>query len=409
LRDESGDASAAIGLVPIPVQAGMDVHSVQIAQPYAETGPVKLSLTINTDNGQSPQPVGSAWYVAFKIADANGGHWRGVHMAWNGATPTFETYTPAPNNGGSVDGRFIEDGSTLPADASSSYASPFNKVVIVATLDQLGLSTGDRILGFIAGVSQTAQNMITDTYDVSSFQPNEFGIASNQLCRPNTRPVAHLAASPDAGPSPLAVHFIASATDADTAAPADTIAAYTFDFGDGSPSVRQAGKTIDHTYRGANSYVASVVATDSRGLDSENGTNVVIVVSPPMGADLAIVKSHVGNFSVGQAGTSYTIRVSNAGGAASSGTVTVTDTLPAGLSAGTMTGDGWSCTTKPSPRCTRADALAAGAAYPPITLGVLVGRKAAPNVVNVAQVSGGGDTNTSNNTAQDPTTIDGAH
>src|SRR5205085_8058787 len=58
--------------------------------------------------------------------------------------------------------------------------------------------------------------------------------------------------------------------------------------------------------------------------------------------DLTIAKSHSGNFTQGQSGT-YTITASNSGGAATSGTVTVTDTLPAGLTYSSATGTGWSC------------------------------------------------------------------
>jgi hypothetical protein len=49
--------------------------------------------------------------------------------------------------------------------------------------------------------------------------------------------------------------------------------------------------------------------------------------------------------------------------------VTVTETLPAGLTLVAMTGTGWTCA---SNVCTRSDALAAGASYPAITVTVNV-------------------------------------
>ena len=55
------------------------------------------------------------------------------------------------------------------------------------------------------------------------------------------------------------------------------------------------------------------------------------------GPDLTITKTHAGSFTQGQTGATYTITVSNAGGAPTSGTVTVTDTLPAGLTATGLT------------------------------------------------------------------------
>ena len=54
--------------------------------------------------------------------------------------------------------------------------------------------------------------------------------------------------------------------------------------------------------------------------------------------------------------------------------------------------------------CTRSDALAAGASYPVITLTVNVANNAAASVTNPLRVSGGGQTNTANDTATDPTT-----
>src|SRR5579883_2069856 len=103
--------------------------------------------------------------------------------------------------------------------------------------------------------------------------------------------------------------------------------------------------------------------------------------SPP---DLTITKSHAGHFVQGQAGT-YTITAANGGGTPTSGTVTVVDTLPAGLTATTMSGAGWSCTLS-TLTCTRSDALAAGAAYPAITLTVNVASNAASPVTNVATI-----------------------
>ena len=56
-------------------------------------------------------------------------------------------------------------------------------------------------------------------------------------------------------------------------------------------------------------------------------------------------------------------------------------------------------------QCERADALAAGASYPTITITVNVPATALPSVTNTANVSGGDDVNAANNTAADVTTI----
>jgi len=128
------------------------------------------------------------------------------------------------------------------------------------------------------------------------------------------------------------------------------------------------------------------------------------ITTPSTAPDLTISKSHTGNFIQGQTGATYTITVSNGGSASTTGTVTVTDTVPSDLTATSITGTGWACT-QPAGPCTRSNALAAGSSYPTLTLTVNVAGNAPSSVTNTATVSGGGETNTSNNTANDPTTI----
>ncbi len=123
--------------------------------------------------------------------------------------------------------------------------------------------------------------------------------------------------------------------------------------------------------------------------------------------DLRIVKSHTGSFSAGQIGALYSISVDNLGVSPSSGTVTVTDILPAGLTASSIIGGcGWSCTLG-TLTCTRSDALAGGTAYPSITLVVNVSPTAPASVINTATVSGGGDSDATNNASADTTIITG--
>jgi PKD repeat protein len=292
LTDAQGDTSAAIGIITTPAPPGADLKSFQIAQPYAEDGVIKLVFTINTwDNGQSPQPTGSAWYVAMKIPDPGGNtfHYRGVHMAWyptSPTTPTFESYTPAPNTSGGVDGRFVTPGSQRPAEATSAYAPPYNKVVIVVKASDLGLNPGDTIAGFVSGVSQSTDpglnigvgaTALFDQMPDSLAFTGSYTVNNNDFCRPNAAPTAVLTATPTSGNAPLTVNFDGSGSyDPD---PGDTIASYTFSFGDGSPAVTQSAPTIAHTYNAAGNYAARLTVTDSRGLASTNTAQVIITVT----------------------------------------------------------------------------------------------------------------------------------
>jgi len=127
-----------------------------------------------------------------------------------------------------------------------------------------------------------------------------------------------------------------------------------------------------------------------------------MVVNPV--PDLTITKSHSGSFGQSQVGATYTITVGNTGIGPTVGTVTVVDTLPAGLTATAISGTGWTCTLG-TLTCTRSDALAVSGNYPAITVTVTVAGNAAASVTNKATVSGGSETNTANDTANDPTTI----
>ncbi len=120
--------------------------------------------------------------------------------------------------------------------------------------------------------------------------------------------------------------------------------------------------------------------------------------------DLTIAKSHTGNFTQGQVGAQYTVTVTNVGPGPTSASVTVTDTIPAGLTATAIGGTGWTCNVG-TLSCTRLDALGAGSSYPAITLTVNVASNASSPLTNAVSVSVAGDTNPDNNSTSDPTTI----
>jgi uncharacterized repeat protein (TIGR01451 family) len=124
------------------------------------------------------------------------------------------------------------------------------------------------------------------------------------------------------------------------------------------------------------------------------------------GPDMTLAKAHAGNLKQGQAGAVYTLTATNTGNRTGTGTVSVTDALPAGLTATAISGTGWNCDLA-TLTCTRADDLGAGAAYPSIAVTVAVAGDAPGSVVNTATVSRVGENN-ANGGASDLTTIDPA-
>jgi sugar lactone lactonase YvrE len=114
--------------------------------------------------------------------------------------------------------------------------------------------------------------------------------------------------------------------------------------------------------------------------------SLTFTVSPP--PSLSIAKTHAGNFTQGQSGAAFLVTVSNAAGTgATSGTVTVTENVPPGLTLLSMSGVGWTCA---GASCTRADALPGGSSYPPITVRVAVSAAATSPQINAVSVFGGG-------------------
>jgi uncharacterized repeat protein (TIGR01451 family) len=164
--------------------------------------------------------------------------------------------------------------------------------------------------------------------------------------------------------------------------------------------------TVSPTATGNVSNTASVAVptgvTDPNTANNSS-TDTDTIVAP----DLTITKSHTGNFTQGSTGT-YTITARNSGNAPTTGTVTVSDTLPTGLTPTAASGTGWTCTISgQTVTCTRSDALAAGASYAAISLNVKVATNAPASLTNIANISGGSQTNTTNDSASDPTTING--
>ncbi|HYL69267.1 MAG TPA: hypothetical protein VEX69_08875 [Candidatus Limnocylindria bacterium] len=136
--------------------------------------------------------------------------------------------------------------------------------------------------------------------------------------------------------------------------------------------------------------ITNTVSISGGGAPGATGSDTVTVTGAPVPA-WTITKMHTGTFQQGGTG-SYTISVKNSGTASTNGTVvTVSDTMPTGLTVGTATGTGWNCSTTPtSITCTQTTVLTAGSSYQPITLTVVIATNAPATITNTVSISGGG-------------------
>lgn len=274
LTDPTGDSLTGT--------AGTDLKSLEVSQPYRTDGSLKLRFQLDTDPGMNPQAPGSYWYVSFK--DPNGTV-HGVRMWFdpsNPTVPTFESYVAAPNASGAIDGRFVQSGSEKPADPSSSYDPTHGTIVIVASAADLGLAPGDTINGFNAASVQAVDTPAGGVAEPIDSMPDGLGyqgsftLQTNDACFPDTPPTASLVATQPSKDAPSAVSFNGSASSDPDAG--DSIAAYRFNFGDGSPAVTQSTPTINHTYTKAGEYRATLTVQDTHGKWSTNTASVVIEV-----------------------------------------------------------------------------------------------------------------------------------
>jgi exo-1,4-beta-D-glucosaminidase len=155
----------------------------------------------------------------------------------------------------------------------------------------------------------------------------------------------------------------------------------------------------------------------SGGGDAVSAASVSAAATTGQAADLNAASSHPGDFAQGDSADTYSLSVANVkgpnstAGGPSLGLVSLTDTLPWGLTATSMSGTGWTCKVA-ALTCYRGDALAVGASYPPVTLTVSAAADAPASVTNSVTVSGGGMTAGANSstasdgqTGTDPTTI----
>lgn len=162
------------------------------------------------------------------------------------------------------------------------------------------------------------------------------------------------------------------------------------------------GAVTTHTYTVAmafmaNPNVAALACTGSTGNGAFNtaslaGTSLESSNCGPLpGIPNLAIAEPASPWVYGRADAKYTLTVTNAGNASTSGTMTVVDTLPAGVTSKTGVYGNWSCTISgQTVTCTSSTALAALGSSS-FDLPVTIANSTAPSITNQASVGGGGD------------------
>jgi PKD repeat protein len=260
-----------------------DIQFVSIAELYNPASSAnKLYFTLKVNNlTPVPQPS-SRWTIFFTRTSAGGNstEWF-VSMVTDDSsspgTPVFRYGHTSTGTGGirtlNTDG--VADAGTASPDGTIviQISHPTKTSTAATALDFPPLVTGESLANINALTQQTVGVLLATTDSSGS---GGYTLIGNTACQPNTAPVAALSATPTNGFTPLTVNFDGSvSSDADSG---DTIASYTFNFGDGSPAVTQSSPAISHIYTTAGEFAARLSVTDSRGFISSNVAQTIISV-----------------------------------------------------------------------------------------------------------------------------------
>ncbi|HJR27000.1 MAG TPA: PKD domain-containing protein, partial [Acidimicrobiales bacterium] len=365
IRDEVFDAGSAdeqvVANVTVQANGGFTVNSLSFPPIPPIDGPlgdVNISIEFHEGSG-NVNPLNGAMTLGFRITI----HADGGGVGSNCRIPNIQINSSTAASGGvpynHANGRVtLADHTFSVPEATGCSTFPVN--VNDEINDELGLP------------SPSGQNHAVFS---GFFTP----ILNRAL-------VASFSATPQAGPAPLEVAFDASST-----FHTRPITSYQWDFdGNGTFDQSTASPTTSTTYTTAGTRTVRLRVTDADGDIAE--TTRQVVVGPPA-PDVVIEKTGDPNVIVGDT-TDFTIQVDNVGGAATSGTTTVTDTLPGGLSFDSASGTGWSCgATGPVVTCTSTEVVPAfTGSFPDLTItAVADGTTADVTVTNTAAVTTDGE------------------
>jgi PKD repeat protein len=283
-------------------QTAHDITSVSIAEPIsdANTGAADdIIFTIKVVD-LSVVPPDWRWSVRFNVPGYNPpdapviGEQEDWFVSMISTDPTNPRFTLGSTGVPQNAARFFTTIADLPTGPNASNYKADGTITLVLPKELLRskalcaaecapLSTNQAINITLGSVRFSPPSEIPGTGGTNETIPDTTGAASYQLrpaslCLPNTAPLARLSQDVTSGPVELTVHFDASdSSDPDTI---DSIASYTFNFGDGNDDVVQTSPTISHTFTKPGLYAVRLVVTDSRGKVSSNTDLKFVEVTP---------------------------------------------------------------------------------------------------------------------------------
>jgi hypothetical protein len=272
--DTNADGSDNDGGANTPPDPRVNIRQLYVAEPALPGGANQLIFTLQVEPSTAGSPPPSSqWYIVWQRQnpDSDFDRFYVAMVTDSSGNPSFEygkfgvpldPLNPNPNAntpvklGDADSGSYNVETGVITINVSNSK---LENVHAGQGLAQLNVRT----YYVRPTVGPRSQNIASDITGDSNYT-----IVGNAACVANQAPTAKLAVNPEHGNPPLTVAFDASASvDPDAG---DSIASYTFSFGDGSPDVTQSTPTVSHTYKHGGGFFATLTVKDSHGLQSLN-------------------------------------------------------------------------------------------------------------------------------------------
>ena len=274
IDDSNPDGSDADTGANVPIDPRVNVQKLFVAEPFVGPGVNQLVFTLKVaESSSSSAPPNSQWYVIWnREAPAADGSDRmyvamksdvtgAVSFEYGNFGPPLDPTNPPPN----------ANTPTKVGDIEGSY-DPATGVIrmTIANSKIENKQPGKDLTGLNVRTyfnrpdpGQRSQNNASDITGDSSYS-----LRGNASCLTNKAPLAALVATPRKGRAHLEVSFDASgSSDPDAGG---SIAEYAFNFGDGSPIVKQSNPKVKHTYTRGGFFIATLTVKDAQGLKSLN-------------------------------------------------------------------------------------------------------------------------------------------
>ncbi len=382
-ESNTGNNSGSATINVNPIAPDLTVSIVAQGGPFQQGGTVTYTITV-TNSGNGPTSgtitVQDVIPTGLTVTSASGTNWTSTL----GPTVTCTSTTPLAAGASTV--------ITLIANIAANAPSSITNTVSVQASGES--NTGNNSGSSIINVNPIAPDLtVSIVAQGGPFQQGGTVTYTITVTNSGNGPTSGTITVQDVIPTGLTVTSASGTNWTSTLGPTVTCTSTT-------PLAAGASTVITliaNIAANAPSSITNTVSVQTSG-ESNTGNNSgsSIINVNPIAPDLTVsIVAQGGPFQQGGTVT-YTITVTNSGNGPTSGTITVQDVIPTGLTVTSASGTNWTSTLGPTVTCTSTTPLAAGASTV-ITLIANIAANAPSSITNTVSVQASGESNTGNN------------